>query len=119
MCAKVPLAVKTWFALVAILPRMTLQTFREHPCPICWEMQVAMHDHEVVASCEDERALIEALVGLGVRWNAHVDPNDATARAFELLRMIDDAAEVGFDCAEVGGRWVVTPRRRPTDDIAA
>jgi hypothetical protein len=101
-------------------------TGREDPvdgdlCPICWQPHNWRDEHEVVSAAAfgDELALIEALVGLGVVWDTRLDPDDPTERPYGLLRMLDDAADIGLECGEVGGRWVVTSARGLSSGAAA
>jgi hypothetical protein len=87
--------------------------------PDLLEMHNSRDEHKVVESYADELALIDALVGVGVGWNADVDPDDPPERAYELLRVLDDAASVGLACIEISGWWMVASSRGPTGHIAA
>src|SRR5918996_6372253 len=91
------------------------------PCPICWRIHHGTAEHHVVASapCGDERALIDALAALGVPPNRRLDRDDSAERSYGLLRMLDDAAGIGFDCSEVGGVWMITAARGLSDGFAA
>jgi hypothetical protein len=79
-------------------------------CPICWGQHVWTNSHEIVARAisGDQLVLIAELSSLGVAWPAEYTSEDPDARAYGLLRMLDDAAAVGLDCSEVASEWVIS-----------
>jgi hypothetical protein len=79
-------------------------------CPICWGRHVWTNSHEIVATAisGDQLALIAELSSLGVTWPSGYASEDPDARAYGLLRMLDDAATVGLDCSEVASEWVIS-----------
>jgi hypothetical protein len=88
-------------------------------CPICWGRHVWTNSHEIVTTAisGDQLALIAELSSLGVSWPAGYAPEDPDARAYGLLRMLDDAAAVGLDCSEVASEWVISrPIQAPETD---
>jgi hypothetical protein len=90
-------------------------------CPICWGRHVWRDRHEIVATgtSGDQLALIAELSSLGMIWHAGYASDDPDARAYGLLRMIDEAASHGLDCSEVATEWVISRARQAPDLPAA
>jgi hypothetical protein len=82
-------------------------------CPVCWGRHLLTDRHEIEATATsgDQLALIAELSTLGVSWPVGYTYDDPAARAYGLLRMIDEAATHGLDCTQVASEWVISCAR--------
>jgi len=93
----------------------------EVTCPVCWEPHTWVDRHEIVAIARhgDQWVLIKTLSRLGVTWPVGYRQQDATQRAYGLLRMMEESRRVGLECSQVGETWVMTRAIHPLEGTAA